>query len=67
MSERSILEQQIDYYRARAGEYDEWWFRRGRYDRGADLNSRWHADTNAVGYGDGDVAGRGVGHGIYSL
>ena len=28
------LRDQIDYYRARAGEYDEWWFRTGRYDRG---------------------------------
>jgi len=43
-----ILQDQIDYYRARAAEYDEWWFRGGRYDRGAELNARWHADTAAV-------------------
>ena len=43
-----LLRDQIDYYRARAGEYDEWWFRSGRYDRGHDLNSRWRADTSAV-------------------
>jgi demethylmenaquinone methyltransferase/2-methoxy-6-polyprenyl-1,4-benzoquinol methylase len=43
-----ILKDQIDYYRARAGEYDEWWFRSGRYDRGPELNSRWRADTLAV-------------------
>ena len=48
MSGNDILRDQIDYYRARAGEYDEWWFRSGRYDRGPDLNARWHADTNAV-------------------
>jgi demethylmenaquinone methyltransferase/2-methoxy-6-polyprenyl-1,4-benzoquinol methylase len=40
-----ILQDQIDYYRARAGEYDEWWFRRGRYDRGAEFNARWHAEV----------------------
>lgn len=36
-----ILQQQIDYYRARAGEYDEWFYRLGRYDRGEDLNRVW--------------------------
>ena len=48
MSERSILEQQIDYYRARAGEYDEWWFRTGRYDRGQEWNARWREDVAQV-------------------
>jgi demethylmenaquinone methyltransferase/2-methoxy-6-polyprenyl-1,4-benzoquinol methylase len=43
-----ILDDQIAYYRARAGEYDEWWFRTGRYDRGADFNAHWHAETAAV-------------------
>jgi ubiquinone/menaquinone biosynthesis C-methylase UbiE len=36
-----ILRQQIDYYRARAGEYDEWYYRKGRYDRGEELNRVW--------------------------
>ena len=48
MSPDRILQEQIDYYRARAGEYDEWWFRQGRYDRGAEFNARWHAETAAV-------------------
>ena len=48
MAGDDILKDQIDYYRARAGEYDEWWFRSGRYDRGPELNSRWRADTHAV-------------------
>jgi 2-polyprenyl-3-methyl-5-hydroxy-6-metoxy-1,4-benzoquinol methylase len=48
MSSPDILQQQVDYYRARAGEYDEWWFRVGRYDRGAEFNARWHAETAAV-------------------
>jgi SAM-dependent methyltransferase len=48
MSSKDILQDQIDYYRARAGEYDEWWFRRDRYDRGAEFNARWHGETAAV-------------------
>jgi SAM-dependent methyltransferase len=48
MSDDSILRDQIDYYRARAGEYDQWWFRQGRYDRGAEFNARWHDETAAV-------------------
>jgi demethylmenaquinone methyltransferase/2-methoxy-6-polyprenyl-1,4-benzoquinol methylase len=48
MTTAGILRDQIDYYRARAGEYDEWWFRSGRYDRGAEFNARWHAETAAV-------------------
>ena len=48
MPARSILDDQIDYYRARAGEYDEWWFRTGRYDRGAEFNAGWQTDVAAV-------------------
>lgn len=39
-----LLREQINYYRARAIEYDEWFWRRGRYDRGARENARWHAE-----------------------
>ncbi len=48
MTAGHVLDDQIAYYRARAGEYDEWWFRTGRYDRGADFNAQWHAETAAV-------------------
>jgi demethylmenaquinone methyltransferase/2-methoxy-6-polyprenyl-1,4-benzoquinol methylase len=48
MSSDNILRDQVDYYRARAGEYDEWWFRQGRYDRGPEFNARWHSETGAV-------------------
>ncbi len=44
----SILEQQIEYYRARAAEYDQWYLRQGRYDRGPDLNQRWFAQDREV-------------------
>jgi SAM-dependent methyltransferase len=43
-----ILQDQVEYYRARAGEYDEWWFRTGRYDRGPEFNSRWQAEVAEV-------------------
>jgi demethylmenaquinone methyltransferase/2-methoxy-6-polyprenyl-1,4-benzoquinol methylase len=39
--QNAALEQQLDYYRARAGEYDDWWFRIGRYDRGEAANAAW--------------------------
>ncbi len=44
----SLLSEQIAYYRDRAGEYDEWWFRQGRYDRGSALNALWFADVAMV-------------------
>ena len=43
--ENAAVAQQLDYYRARAGEYDDWWFRTGRYDRGADANAAWFAEV----------------------
>lgn len=50
------LAEQLGYYRARAAEYDEWWFRRGRYDRGPNLNARWfeeaaELDQTLAGFG----------------
>jgi hypothetical protein len=32
-----LLTEQARYYRERAGEYEDWWYRRGRYDRGTDV------------------------------
>jgi ubiquinone/menaquinone biosynthesis C-methylase UbiE len=36
-----LLAEQRAYYRARAPEYDEWWQRSGRYDRGEDERVEW--------------------------
>jgi demethylmenaquinone methyltransferase/2-methoxy-6-polyprenyl-1,4-benzoquinol methylase len=44
----TVLAEQIAYYRKRAGEYDEWWFRTGRYDHGEELNAAWTADVTEV-------------------
>jgi len=43
-----LFDEQLRYYRARAGEYDDWWLRRGRYDRGAEFNAAFLADASAV-------------------
>ena len=43
-----LLEEQKAYYAARAPEYDEWWLRTGRHDRGPEFRSRWIAETNEV-------------------
>lgn len=47
-SERRVLDDQIAYYRARAPEYDAWWLRTGRFDRGAGNNAAWHDDVALV-------------------
>ena len=47
-SQDDLLRQQIEYYRARAHEYDEWFLRQGRYDHGAEENARWHAEAAEV-------------------
>ena len=41
----SLLDEQAAYYRDRAPEYDQWWFRQGTYDRGEDFNAAWQADV----------------------
>lgn len=43
-----LLQEQIDYYRARAGEYDEWFLRKGRYDHGPALNQQWFDEAGQV-------------------
>jgi SAM-dependent methyltransferase len=43
-----LLEEQRAFYRARAPEYDEWWQRRGRYDRGEDETREWHRQVGMV-------------------
>ena len=43
-----IIQQQIAYYRERAGEYDEWFLRQGRYDHGEALNRAWFQEVAQV-------------------
>ncbi len=50
------LEEMKLYYRARAAEYDEWFYRQGRYDRDPDSNARWFVEVEEV-YAALDAAG----------
>lgn len=43
-----FLSEQRRYYAARAPEYDDWWFRRGRYTLSAEARARWEADVREV-------------------
>lgn len=43
-----LLGEQIEYYRARANEYDDWFFRVGRYDRGEAQTRRWFDQVEEV-------------------
>ena len=45
MSARDILAEQKRYYAERAPEYDDWWWRRGRYELAPDELARWRADV----------------------
>jgi 2-polyprenyl-3-methyl-5-hydroxy-6-metoxy-1,4-benzoquinol methylase len=42
------LQEQIAYYNARANEYDEWFYRISRYDRGKKLNQLWFDEAAIV-------------------
>jgi ubiquinone/menaquinone biosynthesis C-methylase UbiE len=43
-----LIAGQVEYYRARAGEYDEWFLRQGRYDRGPEANQAWFDEVGEV-------------------
>ena len=43
-----LLKGQISYYRSRAGEYDEWFLRQGRHDRGPEWNRKWFSELDLV-------------------
>jgi SAM-dependent methyltransferase len=43
-----LVEEQIDYYRARAPEYDDWWLRTGRYAPDDDFGRRWEAGKDEL-------------------
>ena len=45
---QKILEEQKIYYEARAREYDEWFYRQGRYDRGPEHARQWQAEADEL-------------------
>lgn len=44
----ATLDEMKAYYRARAAEYDEWFYRQGRFDHGPERNARWLAEADEV-------------------
>lgn len=44
----NILQEQIAYYRARAAEYDEWFYRKGRFSHGEAENKIWFDEATEV-------------------
>ena len=44
----ALLAEQRRYYAERAPEYDDWWFRRGRYVVDAETEAAWWADVAEV-------------------
>jgi demethylmenaquinone methyltransferase/2-methoxy-6-polyprenyl-1,4-benzoquinol methylase len=43
-----LLDEQRRYYAARAPEYEDWWYRRGRFELDADAKAAWDADVAEV-------------------
>jgi demethylmenaquinone methyltransferase/2-methoxy-6-polyprenyl-1,4-benzoquinol methylase len=43
-----LLAEQAQYYRDRAPEYDDWWFRRRKFDHGIGSNASWFADVTEL-------------------
>ena len=39
------VREQVEYYRERAPEYDDWFYQRGRYDEGERRRREWQAET----------------------
>jgi demethylmenaquinone methyltransferase/2-methoxy-6-polyprenyl-1,4-benzoquinol methylase len=44
----AVQAEQVEYYRARAPEYDESWTRRGDYDFGSAFNELWFAEVGRI-------------------
>ncbi len=71
ISDDTIAEMKA-YYRARATEYDEWFLRQGRYDRGPEMNALWFRELNDVQLAlralkiEGDVLELAPGTGIWT-
>jgi len=43
-----LVSEQLAYYRARAPEYDEWFLRQGRYDRGPEHRDEWFGEIATI-------------------
>src|SRR5215469_12511682 len=68
----SVLDEMVIYYQARAREYDEWFYRQGRFDHGPDAKACWFTEAgevfaalDALGI-EGDVLELAAGTGIWT-
>jgi SAM-dependent methyltransferase len=43
-----LMASQIDYYRAHAPNYDDWWRRTGKHDLGEEYRLRWEAEISTL-------------------
>ena len=48
IDEQRVIAEQIAYYRARAPQYDDWFYRRGAFDHGAEWNGRWRSEIDEL-------------------
>lgn len=48
MEDDELLAEQVDFYRARAPRYDEWWQRRGAYARGPEIDLEFGRQVRVV-------------------
>jgi SAM-dependent methyltransferase len=44
----ALLVEQAAYYRARAAEYDDWWYRRNEFDFGSEFAEAWWRDVDEL-------------------
>jgi SAM-dependent methyltransferase len=59
LMDSALLEEQSEYYRQRAPEYEDWWLRRGRYDQGEQANESWFAQARQLEQALADFAPTG--------
>ncbi len=45
---QKLIQEQMDYYSGRANEYDQWFLRQGRYDKGEDENLVWFNEVESL-------------------
>lgn len=68
----AVLTEQQLYYNDRASEYDDWWYRRGAFDEGAEANAKWNSEAAIVQKAlddaslEGDVLELAAGTGTWS-